>query len=387
MKIAYFGNFLDRGEALAQWGAGYVILSSTLESVERIDVYCPKVASVINTEIMLEKIRILGVIEPSKPMSILNAIGDFRRERYDRIVFNLIPTTFGKRNGANLISLILPVFTRYLVNRKVSVFYHNSVITNDPAKLGYTGVANRIRKAGLRILETLLFKTVKVNLLLKQYKDKVDLQIGRNKTKVFSSQFLEGIPTLALNSKLNERQLIKTGSGNVPSVLFYGLWGPQKALEFGLKVMGDLRNSGIKFTLTLAGPVNGHFPSYSTYYSGLVKQYSGTIDTLLGFVPEKDLFQLMMETDMVLLPYNAPGGQSGVLEIASLFNITAIAFDFPEYREKSMGRDNVVLCAREEFTDHVRQRLVEFHGMENTAVDIHSKIALAKYNIDADLAG
>ena len=42
MKVAYVGDFINHGKSLQTIGTSIVILLSLLESVESIDVYCPK---------------------------------------------------------------------------------------------------------------------------------------------------------------------------------------------------------------------------------------------------------------------------------------------------------------------------------------------------------
>jgi hypothetical protein len=53
--------------------------------------------------------------------------------------------------------------------------------------------------------------------------------------------------------------------------------------------------------------------------------------------------KIFLKANLLLLPYNIPGGHSGVLEQAIFFEVPTIAIDFPEYREQTIGIENVVL--------------------------------------------
>ena len=68
----------------------------------------------------------------------------------------------------------------------------------------------------------------------------------------------------------------------------------------------------------------------------------------LGYVKEKNIIDIFIKADIILLPYNVPGGHSGVLEQSIFFEVPTIAFDFPEYREQALGNPIIKLVRPEE---------------------------------------
>lgn len=374
MQIAYFGNYLGHGETLSEWGTGLSILLSLSNDVEKIDVYCPLGSEVDRPSHSPGKITIIESFNPDKPASILNVISHLKKEPYDIILFNLVPTTFGNRSVGNILALLLPALVKRYVRGRIFLIYHNSGITNDPVKLGYTSIYDRIRRRLLILMESCLFKKVDTLLLLDYYKKIIDRKVESNKTKLLESNYIEAIPTLYLNNKINEKSLIVHSKNNIPRVLLYGYWGPQKNPELALNSLEKARQGGIDFNLIVGGSINPHFPAYKKYYQDVIKKHEPIIDEIKGYIKEEDLLDLFLGTDLILLPYNHPGGQSGVMEMASLFGVHVIALEFPEYKEKSERRNNVELCSTEDFMSCVKLFLERFSGDTERTIDLSNKL-------------
>ncbi|EQD31707.1 glycosyl transferase, group 1, partial [mine drainage metagenome] len=157
-------------------------------------------------------------------------------------------------------------------------------------------------------------------------------------------------------------------------------WGPQKNIELALSTLKRLKKEGFKFRLVLSGKTNLKFPGYIKYFNELVVRYSEIIDEHLNYVEEKEILQLFLRTDLVLVPYNTPGGHSGVLETAITFDNDSIVLDFPEYQEQAKDIDFVTICKASEFYDKLKQRveLLQDHKL----IKIRPKIEIAKSHVE-----
>ena len=345
MRVAYVGDFINHGKSLQTSGTSIVILLSMIEEVETIDVYCPVQNDSTEDFTLPAKIRLIPLYKYDDPFSIIRLLS-IRKRKYDRVIFNLLPTGFGNGNISNLVGLWVPISLRVFFKLKnIRVLYHNSVFTNDIEKLGYDSFFDKLRKLILSLLERELFKNLETFVLLNLYKERITRKIGLSKVRVMKGNNVEAVTSLYINGKMTET--LHHAENSPPIVLMHGSWGPQKNLELGLASLRELKQSGKNFRLIVSGGINHHFLGYEKKFNNLIQQYSEIIDTYKGYVRERDVMELFLNADLVVLPYNTPGGHSGVLEQAIFFDVPTVAINFPEYVEQSQGKTNVLLCTPE----------------------------------------
>ncbi|WP_061951720.1 glycosyltransferase [Acidiplasma cupricumulans] len=295
----------------------------------------------------------------------------------------MLPTGFGNTSIANATALIIPLFlTKLLRIRNIKIIYHNSVFTNDFKMLGYNSFYNRIRSNILRGVEKIIFKNIPTYVLLNLYKERIDKAIGENKVHVLNAHYLEAITTIYMNN-LIEKKFLEINKSETLTILLHGYWGPQKNIELALSNLSKLKNKGAKFRLIISGGVNSHFPDYESKFKNLLDLYSNIIYEYLGYVQEKDLINIFLKADLILLPYNVPGGHSGVLEQGMFFEVPIIAFDFPEYREQASGNPTVKLIKPEDLSTVLMSNLNS--NKKNDIIEIENKIILVNDNIKSIL--
>ena len=383
MKVAYVGDFINHGKSLQTSGTPIVILLSMIDEVDSIDVYCPEQNKNVEDFILPHNVRLITSYEYDDSLSILRLLS-LRKSNYDRIIFNLLPTGFGNKSVSNLFGLTIPLCLRILFGLKnIRLVYHNSVFTNDIRKLGYNSFFNKFRAFFLGLLERELFKSLETFVFLDLYKERITRKIGPNKVKVMEGRYLEAITSVYINGKMTER--LNHGENSPPVILMHGNWGPQKNLELGLTSLRKLKQSGKRFRLILSGGINHHFPGYEKEFNDLIQQYSDTIDTYKGYVREINIMELFLSADFVVLPYNTPGGHSGVLEQAIFFEIPTITINFPEYSEQTTNSKNVVLSSNEEFVDNLIKLFDSLSHKE--FVEVKDKIYYSTKNVSALLYG
>lgn len=90
---------------------------------------------------------------------------------------------------------------------------------------------------------------------------------------------------------------------------------------------------------------------------------------------------LFLDADLVLMPYNVPGGRSGVFEMSSFFGNSVICLDFPEFREQFKDYDNIVLVDKNNFYNEIEKYLNNYKPLKRN-IEIKEKINSAEANTD-----
>ena len=378
MKIAYIGDFINHGTSLQTAGTSLVILLSKVDYVTSIDVYCPNINGTTEEIQIPKNVNVISLYMYDHPTSIMKLL-HIQWSMYDAVIFNMLPTGFGKTSLSNVTALMVPLILIKLFRiHNIKIVYHNSVFTNDFKTLGYNSIYNRIRSYFLRRVEKSIFKNIPTFVLLNLYKERIDKAIGKNKVDVLNAHYLEAITTIYMNN-LIERKFLETKKTEMPVILLHGYWGPQKNIELALSILSKLNDEGVKFKLVISGGVNTHFFNYESEFKKLLDLYSNFIYEYLGYVKEKNIIDIFIKADIILLPYNVPGGHSGVLEQSIFFEVPTIAFDFPEYREQALGNPIIKLVRPEELGEILIAMLNS--TKKNEIIDLENKIASVSNNI------
>jgi glycosyltransferase involved in cell wall biosynthesis len=176
-----------------------------------------------------------------------------------------------------------------------------------------------------------------------------------------------------------DMELLDTKKSEVPVILLHGFWGPQKNIELALSNLLRVKKEGIRFKLIISGGINTHFPYYQAKFKKFLDNYSDIINEYLGYVSEKDILNIFRRADLLILPYNTPGGHSGVLEQGMFFNLNNIAIDFPEYREQAEGHPLVKLTNPEDLCKVLTLTLNNISKKDR--IEIKDKVLFAQNNI------
>ena len=380
MRIAYVGDFINHGKSLQTIGTSVVILLSLLGEVDSIDVFCPEENEKIEKFELPQKVKLHEFYKYDDSLSILRLL-KIHWDNYDAVIFNMLPTGFGNRTLPNALALIVPIALGIVFRQSnIKVIYHNSIFTNDIRVLGYNSAFNRIRSFFLGKVEKTLFKNVATFVLLDLYKQRIDESIGKNKVRVLNGRYLEAITTIYLNDVM-DAELVETERTDIPTILIHGSWGPQKNIELGLIALKKLEREGTRFRLVISGGINHHFPEYKREFQELLYSYSDVINEYLGPVTEKDIMKIFLEASLLILPYNTPGGHSGVLEQAMFFEVPTIAIDFPEFREQTKGISFVRLIDSGDSLKLIAKELLQSSTIRNSKINIKEMIQQAVNNI------
>ncbi|MFG1519483.1 MAG: glycosyltransferase [Thermoplasmataceae archaeon] len=378
MRLAYVGDFFNHGGLLYTSGTPILILLSLFKDIDLIDVFCPEENDKIEEFELPSKVVLREFYRYDDLKSILRLL-KVPWKNYDTVIFNMLPTGFGNRTMANAIALFVPILlVKFLRQKNIRVIYHNSVFTNDVGKLGYDTAFDKIRSFFLGIVEKILFKNLETFVLLDLYKERIDKSIGENRVHVLKSRYLEAITSIYINEAMN-LEYLRIEKSDIPTILMHGSWGPQKNIALSLSKLKKLKEDGAKFKLTISGGLNHHFPEYKRIFNELLHSYSDIVDEYLGPVAERDIMKIFLNANLLLLPYNTPGGHSGVLEQAIFFEVPTISIDFPEYREQTSEVSNVKLANTDNFSSVLATYLKSLENRQK--INIRDKIIIARANV------
>ena len=348
MRLAYVGDINGHGESVATTGTPLILILESIKEVMAIDIFCPKQVFAHDNISYSKKVHIIEIYDKNKPLSTLN-LYSLDWGTYDLVIFNMLPTSFGNSSIINLLGILTPLFVKKK-NVSTKVIYHNSTYTNNVKELGYNGIFDVIRKIVLSRIEKFLFLNIQVYLPLDIYVKKIKKTLPDAQVKYINMRYFEGLTTIFLNKEEVDNERFKFNSERkIPYLLLHGNWGPQKNIELALKILKKLKNEGYTFNLIVSGGINSHFPKYSRYFDDIIRRYSDIISIKYDKIIEKDIYKLFINTDLILIPYQSPGGHSGVLETALTFDLDIICISHPEFTEQVSGLNHVIFCDPERF--------------------------------------
>lgn len=378
MKISYVGDLLNYGEFLSTFGTGLLLILLDLNNIDEINAFTPIRNLKIEDFDPPNKIKIHETYKYNSYSIFVKLMKNLTHYDSDFIIFSLIPTSFGTNSISNLEGLLTPQFLSLLRKKRdrIKVIYHNSTFTNDVRKLGYTSLYDNIRAKVLSNIEKAMFKHTQVYVTLMMFVERIKQKTGI-RVNYLDTSGIEAIPTLYLNGLLNQ-EYVKLPRNDIPLVLLHGYWGPQKNLELALKVLKRLKEQQYKFDVLITGGINPHFPKYEKEFYDLLKSY-GFINKYKGKVLEREIYRVFTQADLILLPYNTPGGKSGVLDQAIFFEVPVVSVDFPEYREQAKGYEKIVFCSKDEFEQCVKNALENLE--KSKYINIKKKVNTIRDNI------
>ncbi|MCL6090758.1 MAG: hypothetical protein M1393_06945 [Candidatus Thermoplasmatota archaeon] len=341
--IAFVCNILGHGNTYDEWSTSFVIAMSMIEAISKIHIIVPPPKEGKVAYKLPEKCIIHGILDYDHPINMIKAVNLIYELECDSVIVVSGPTAFGNGIVSNLIGLLLPLLIQRKIGKEVKIINQGSAYTHNVGSLGYSGIVNSMKLLVVRSIEKFIFKRLKTYFQLGYYCNIVEAKLGKNYVGgLLVSDYIDALATLYLNNMDNSIELKRYSSSDHIRILLHGFWGPQKDPETALESVQNIKLRYPEIHLTISGGINNHFPGYLEYFKSLLKKYESIIDAYLGYVDEKELAKLFLENHIVLMPYRASGGQSGVLEMASFFENVVVCSDFPEFREEKKS-DLVVL--------------------------------------------
>ena len=386
ITVAVLCNLLGRGDTYDEWSTSFVIALSKMKEIIKIHVITPpQRKNTVYTYKLPDKCISHEILDYDHPFSMIRAVNLVSGLECDLVLSVSGPTAFGGGSVSNFIGLLLPLMIKIKTKAEVKIINQGSTYTHNTGLLGYSGLINSVKLLGARVIERFIFKKIKTYFQLRYYCNLVETKLGRNYVGgLLVSDYIDALATLYLNGSDTNIALERRLGNDRINILLHGFWGPQKDPEIALRAVRNLKIRNHRIRLTVSGGINNHFPGYREYFQSILRKYGDIIDNYLGYVKEEDLLHLFMENEIVLMPYRASGGQSGVLEMASFFENIVVCSDFPEFREEKKS-DLVVLTDLDDFEQSLAKALEMLNEIPSV-IGVQNKIQTVINNVRTFLA-
>lgn len=330
MRVGIFGNFYPVSARAGSATTGIAFLLSQSRHVRSIIVY-GSLEATVPPGFPPNRIQVARSWKVGSAtrlgISLLTLLRSARN--LDLVLFSIYPTAFGRNPVANGAGLLIPSLLARLSGRRVVVYMHNFLETQDVTALGYR--PGWFTRRAVRTLERWLLSTTEVIVSLPSMEDAVHRRLGLT-AQVRALPYVEAVysATISPGGGVAARTSPDDAAAHV---LLFGSWGPQKDLERALSQLTGLIRDGANLRVTIAGGVNPNFPEYRAQFEAAVTGLDKNQFSVVGYVPELEVFPLVRSADVVFLPYRAGGGYSGVMNCAGLAETPIVAYDVPQLRE------------------------------------------------------
>ncbi|MGP8071722.1 MAG: hypothetical protein ACLPZM_01135 [Thermoplasmata archaeon] len=329
VRVGFFGSFYPYLDRLSSTSIGLVHFLSLSNAVSKILVFSPEGSS-LPPGLDGSKIAILPVWRFDRPLSIFKTLWSIvdRKSELDLLIFNVYLTSFGRRPLANGVGLLLPVAASFLMHTRPVVYMHNFVETQDIQSLGYNPTS--LSASVARTIERMLAARCELIAPLASQSRKLEGPLGR-RLKYGVIPYAEAVPS----ATFPEQGAVGKASSSTARlrILLFGSWGPQKDVQGIVKALEQIDVGGPPLEIVIAGGINPNFPSYSSVLDSIVAT-STTLHVRLRLgIPESEVRGLFCESDVVILPYNATGGYSAVMNVAAYYRTPVLAYDLGALRE------------------------------------------------------
>lgn len=334
-KLGLFGTFRPQAGAqalttgLVSFSTGLVAAMAQDESVGSIVVFSQIGSEPPHGE-RWSKVSVVPCWKYDDPVSLLRSFRILlaQSSRIDGFLFNTAITDFGRSAPANVVGLLLPPFLARLSRKPVVTYMHYFLETQDPSQLGYR--PSRWQRLGVQLLERLLLVNTSVVVPLTSQQSTIEREFGISPRQLLIP-FTEPFGWIAASDHPPEKS--PAAPDEPMRILLLGVWGPQKDLQGVLRGILLAKERGGRFTVSVTGAINPHFPEYQRELERLRGELSHSWIRFMDAIPEARLLEVIRDHDLLILPYNAAGGYSSSMSVGAYCGTEIISYDLPQLRE------------------------------------------------------
>lgn len=356
LKLGIFGTFHPEYNFVGNVTTALALGLAQSRLIDSVTVFCQQ-GGTFPSSFPHDRVKLVPCWKHDDAVSLVNAGRRVLKSvhQLDALLFNTYVTGYGKGRVANGLGLVLPTLLSKLSQVPILVYMHNFVETQSVEQLGYS--PSRMTKAIVKLLESFLLRDTTVIVPLESQAKLVESEL-RYAPRPFFFPFLESY-RVAKQSSENQSQT-RSKVWRKPRILLMGTWGPQKDLSGALEALSQLCREGLNFEVTIIGAINLHFPGFFLEFNfDAYPALSGRLQ-VTGPLKDEELFEVVQAHDLLLLPYRATGGYSGVMNFAGVTGIPIVAYDHPQLREQARLLDiKVTFVSRENLVAGVRACTVE----------------------------
>ena len=246
-------------------------------------------------------------------VNITNAISEVQP---DAVLFNLQFMKFGDKKVAAALGLMLPLICRIKRIPTIALL-HNILEEVDLGTAGFT--SNKMMQKIYGFIGTSLTKLIlqadTVAVTMQKYVDILESKYNAKNVVLIPHGTFE----------VSERPSFKIAEGPL-KVMTFGKFGTYKKVESMIEAVEKVRTkTGLDLEVVIAGTDNPNVPGYLAGVQEQYKHVSGVRFT--GYVEEEEVAPLFQESAVVVFPYTATTGSSGVLHQAGSYGKAVVMPD------------------------------------------------------------
>lgn len=230
----------------------------------------------------------------------------------DIVHFNVSYQSFGKSKLTNLCGLSL-IFLCRLFGFQVIAAIHT---LGDKADLKQFDLKpTLINKIGILVATKIVLSAQRVVVLVKTYSEYLKHRYTH-----------KGVLYIPHGASIDAESTLNSAEN---AILLFGHMGPHKGLPIMLHALEKIRLNKRDVKLIVAGT---NHPNYSRYLDQFINAHTSNVE-FTGYVPTDKLASVFSRAKVVVLPYHAAPGTSGVFHLACGFGRPVVASDLPELSE------------------------------------------------------
>ncbi len=314
MRLGIVTPYPPALSGIGQYGFHLTRALGDFSQFERIAVFANRDANAPAYEAW-GRVAIERVWQPNDPRVFIHLRAAIRRACVDALWFNFGFSIFGARRLANMAGLFAPLWAKG-AGYRVVLTLHALAENLDLARVGIPPTA--LNRWGARLLTRLLIPAA----------DAVIVTTRANEQLLRRSYNARNIHLIPLPVYYQPERLVEPNGHR--EILMFTTHAPFKGLPLLLDAFREIHCQHPEARLTIAGGEHPRFPGYMGAMREKIREAPGV--RWLGALPEADVSEVMAQSSVVVLPYQAATGASSVLPQACAFGLPIVASDLPDWR-------------------------------------------------------
>jgi len=323
--VCFISSYPPNRARLSEYAQNLVSALAELNSIESIYILADKTHYAVKCREINPKVKLHRVWRADSYFSVLNVLRYILQIKPDVVHFNISFQSFGKSKLTNFCGLSLICLCR-LFGFHVLAGVHTLADVADLTK--YNVKPTIVNKIGIHVATKMILSSQSVIVLVKAY--------GASLKERYKHKGVHYIPhgtTVNAQSKIDSKDNV---------ILLFGHMGPHKGLPVLLEAFKKIRAQKADAKLIVAGTNHPNFPNYLQQF---IEMNIPNVE-YTGYVPQKDLAAIFRRAQVVVLPYHAAPGTSGVFHLACGYSRPIVASDLPEIRELVKdGASAILVCS------------------------------------------
>ena len=312
MRVCFVSSYPPNRARLSEYAQNLVAALASRPAIDTLYLLVDKSAR--SGDVLPEnpKVKVLRVWKADNLLSVLSVMYYILKLRPDVVHFNVSFQSFGKNKLTNVTGLSLILLCR-LLGFRVLAGVHTLGEKADLEKFHLKD--SLLNRVGILIATKIILSAQSVVVLVRSYGDFLKKRYGHK-----GVQYIPHGASVDTHLKVNTDEKV---------ILIFGHMGPHKGLPLMFEAFEKIVKEKSNIKLLVAGSNHPNFPNYLEEF---VKAHVPNVE-FSGYVPQEKLSLVFRMADVVVLPYNATPGTSGVFHLACGYGRPIVASDLPEIRE------------------------------------------------------